>query len=165
MRARYTTLLYIAFLCVVVNLYIAPDGAPAQERLQLVPTDGTRQPIHLGPAAAAILDTLLIAEFTFDDGVGGPDPQGWTTVDYTATTDTFFHVDDFAVLGGGSYGLLTPLEGAQSLWCGARPGAPGLCQYATLPGYGNHWNQTFASVPFATSGDVTLDPVSDSIHV
>ena len=51
------------------------------------------------------------------------DWQGWTRVDNTAPGDTCFHVDDFAGLGGGTYGRLVPLEGAKSLWCGARPGA------------------------------------------
>lgn len=87
--------------------------------------------------------------------MGGPDFMGWTTVDFTTQEGTYFHVDDFSGLGGGSFGGLASLEGGQSLWCGARPGAP-LCYYAALPGYGHDWDQQFISIPFAVSGDVTV---------
>ncbi|MFH1754511.1 MAG: FlgD immunoglobulin-like domain containing protein [Candidatus Latescibacterota bacterium] len=65
----------------------------------------------------------------------------------------FFHVDDFAGLGGG----YSPLAGDQSMWCGARPGSVELCGYKSLPGYGNMWVQYFESVSFPSSGDVALD--------
>ena len=47
---------------------------------------------------------------------------------------------------------LTPLEGLQSMWCGAAPDtvSPIFCGYADLPGYGNNWAQTFES------GDIVL---------
>jgi hypothetical protein len=70
------------------------------------------------------------------------------------------HVDDFSGLGGGRWGLLTALEGLQSMWCGARPdyGDSLLCGYATLPGYGNGWDQGLRTVDCLTvSGDVTVD--------
>ncbi|MCH7549793.1 MAG: hypothetical protein IH969_09710, partial [Candidatus Krumholzibacteriota bacterium] len=104
------------------------------------------------PLAAALGDSFILAEYTFDDGFGGPDPQGWITVDVSNPAETFFHVDNFAGLSGG----YAPLEGSQSLWCGARADSFLLCDYATLPGYGNSWNQTFESVPFVFEGDVTV---------
>jgi hypothetical protein len=115
-------------------------------------TDSARRPVgQVSPAPAALL-TSIFAEFTFDDGVGGPDPQGWTTVDVSAAPDTFFHVDDFFGLVGDRLG---PLEGGQSLWCGTGL-AQGQCHYAAPPGYGHSWNQTFESMTFPVSGDVTL---------
>ncbi len=90
--------------------------------------------------------------WTFDDGSGNADPQGWTSVDRTLQP-TYFHVDDFAGMSA-PYGAL---QGTKSLWCGARPcQTPDLCSYATLPGYGNNWNQRFESVPFNVSGDVDV---------
>ncbi len=105
------------------------------------------------PHALAALDTTVLGEWTFEDGMGGPDPQGWTTDDFTTQTDTLFHVDDFAGMGGAWW----PLAGSRSLWCGLRSGDPGACSYAAPPGYGNLWNQTFESVAFPVTGEVTLD--------
>jgi hypothetical protein len=100
--------------------------------------------------SSAYIDTFVLAEYTFDS-MGAPDPQGWYGVDKTVQ-DTIFHVNDFAGLSGG-YG---PLEGVQSVWCGAKPD-PVYCNYATLPGYCNSWDQWFESVSFTSSGDVTLN--------
>ena len=97
-----------------------------------------------------------LAEYDFEDGFGGPDPQGWTTVDRTVPEYIFTHVDDFV-------GLLppyAPIEGNQSLWIGARP-SPERCTYEFLPGYGNAWYEIFESVDFPTAGDVTI---SYSLH-
>jgi hypothetical protein len=105
-----------------------------------------------GHASATLSDSVAIGSFTFD-GTGGPDPMGWTTVDFTDRGGPFFHIDDFAGLGGGSFGGLTALQGARSLWCGARPT---ICSYATLPGYGANWSEAFVSVPFAVTGDVDV---------
>ncbi len=67
----------------------------------------------LAPAVA--VDTFCIVWFDFE----AMNWQGWTSLDRTAQVDTFFHVDDFAGLGGGSHGRLVALEGTKSLWCGA----------------------------------------------
>ncbi len=99
-------------------------------------------------AVSALPDTFILAEYNFDDGVGGPDPQGWISVDKTAQ-DFHFHVDDFAGVGAP----YAPLAGAQSLWCGQ--GTSPDC--ATCPGYGNGWFQYFESVAFPSSGDVTVE--------
>jgi len=82
----------------------------------VVRTQGAGTATVSNPSA---VDSVPIASYTFDDGVGGPDPMGWTTVDLTAQVGTFFHVDDFAGLGGGDKGGLLPLAGARSMWCGA----------------------------------------------
>lgn len=96
--------------------------------------------------------TYTLAQYSFDDGVGGPDTEGWTTVDGQAQVDTFFHVDDFAGLAPD----YTPLAGSQSLWCGVRAG-PETCHYATAPGYGDNWDQMFESVSYTTTGNVTVE--------
>jgi hypothetical protein len=105
-------------------------------------------------------DTTFLCWFTFDSGPNCVN-EGWITVDRTAQTHVFWHVDTFVGLGGGLSGFLAPLEGAKSMWCGTR-GAPVpdliLCGYATVPGYGNGWNQSFCSpaVQTADTNDVTL---------
>jgi hypothetical protein len=100
------------------------------------------------PRAETVADTVELAFFDFDDG-STPDAQGWVSVDVTAQLDEYFHVADGAELSGGTFGSLLPLEANQSLWCGASPGLdPELCQYATLPGYGNGWEQSWVSSTF-----------------
>jgi hypothetical protein len=103
------------------------------------------------PNRAAAQGTTFLAYYTFDSGPNCV-TEGWTTADVTAQTGDYFHVDDFAGLGGGITGLLVPLEGAQSLWCGARVNAASLilCGYAVLPGYGNNWNQAFCTASCLT---------------
>jgi len=113
----------------------------------------TRAPGDLRSAPAT--DLVLIGSYSFDDGGGNADPMGWTTIDFTDRGGPFFHVDDFAGLNGGSFGGLTPLAGARSLWCGARPSAA-FCAYATLPGYARNWNEAFTSVPVSVTGNVNV---------
>lgn len=115
-------------------------AAPAYKR----PPDPLR-------SSEALPDTFVLGEWTFDAPGGGPDPQGWYGVDATDWEEIYFHIDDFAGLSGG----YSPLEGNQSLWCGAR--ADTNCSNGSLPGYGNQWKQYFESVPFPCSGDVSLD--------
>ena len=108
-------------------------------------------------ARSAPTETTILALFDFD-GLASCNEQGWTSVDLT-TQENYFHVDDFIGLGGGTFGRLIPLEGAQSMWCGARP-APldiELCQYAALPGYGSGWSQSLTTaVCVPVVGDVRL---------
>lgn len=116
------------------------------------PAPGTRQ-----TTGTMSVPTQYLGSWTFDDSLGGADTQGWTTHDLTEQPGRFFHVDDFAGLGGGSHGGLTPLSGTKSLWCGARPSSK-YCYYATLPGYGNNWDQRFTSRYFPPgSGSVSVD--------
>ncbi len=93
----------------------------------------------------AQVDTYMLAEFEFDS-LNTPVSQGWYGVDVTKPPGPFFHVDSFGAISG-----------VQSLWCGGEP-APGppFCGYATLPGYGNRWDDYFESVVFNTQGNVTL---------
>jgi hypothetical protein len=122
---------------------------------------------------AAQLDTFLLAEFSFNNA-GLPDDQGWFGMDLTSQIDTFFHIADTTELNGGDYGALLPLEGNQSLWCGAALGSsPLVCSYLGLPGYGSAWNQRFASISFPRTGDVVIsykiqwdsEPGYDETHV
>jgi len=101
----------------------------------------------------AAVDTYCIARFDFE----AMNWQGWTQVDNTAQKGTFFHVDDFAGLSGGTRGMLVPLEGTKSLWCGVRPGTdPYLCSWETAPGYGNYWKQILFTSVMPHTGIVTL---------
>jgi hypothetical protein len=106
------------------------------------------------PLMEAAVDTYNIVRYTFDNH----DWQGWTRVDRTGQVDTFFHVDDFAGLGGGDFGGLVPIEGLKSMWCGARPNPtdPYLCSWKKAPGYGNAWNQWLVSDPIYFTGLLTL---------
>jgi len=108
---------------------------------------------------AAAADTTWLGQWTFDAGGADCDAEGWVAVDATSQTGDYFHVDDFAGLSGGASGRLVPIEGAKSMWCGARPSsADPLCGYATLPGYGNSWNQAFCTaVCLAVDSVVTID--------
>jgi hypothetical protein len=102
--------------------------------------------------AAAAADTFLLHEATFDGPGGELDPMGYTTRDMTGQIAVFWHVADGTELDGGDSGNLVPLSGARSMWCGqdASSAVP-FCAYATLPGYGNGWEQILVSD--ALSGD------------
>jgi hypothetical protein len=112
----------------------------------------------------AQVDTFCLVWYDFEQ----MNWQGWTQKDNTAQEDTFSHVDDFSGLDppGGTYGLLVPIEGTKSMWCGARdwdhqiPGCPGdfeyLCSWACAPGYGNGWNQMCVSDDFPFQGLITF---------
>jgi len=100
------------------------------------------------PKKVAGTDTFTLASYDFDTG-GIPSAQGWYAVDISAQLDTFFHVAG-PELDGGKLGSLVPLEGNQSMWCGVdTSSAPPYCGYASLPGYGNDWEQVLESKPLA----------------
>jgi hypothetical protein len=107
-----------------------------------------------GLNAEAAVDTYCIVWYDFEHW----NWQGWTRLDRTAQMDTFFHVDDFAGLGGGDFGRLVPLEGTKSMWCGARanPGTPYVCHFMDAPGYGNRWDQALTMDPRAFVGSVDV---------
>jgi hypothetical protein len=117
--------------------YLTPVTAETQLNIDHIRPGETRM-------ITAEADTFFLGSWNF-----GPipycDPQGWTSVDRTVQDGCYFHIDDFAGLGGGSFGRLEPLQGNQSLWCGARPDtlSSPLCGYAVLPGYGEHWDQSW----------------------
>lgn len=114
---------------------------------------------------SAQVDTYCIVHYDFEH----VDLQGWTRVDnsiepayYENTLPSeryYFHVDDFAGLGGGDFGRLQPIEGTQSFWCGARPDPVDqyLCGWIYPPGYGNGWKQYLHSkIYWKPEGDVTF---------
>lgn len=138
----------------VVGLGITGSNEPAPSERNLVMQ---KLPDQTGQTRiASRAETTILAEYTFDTA-GSPDPQGWTTHDLTVQVDTFFHVAGVAELNGGNGGMLVPLDGVQSLWCGLAPsGQPPACSYATLPGYGNNWRQRFELLPLPVAGDVTV---------
>ena len=130
-------------LCISAVLLLAVTDSFARKP---VPPEASA-PAHDGAQfAPGVITADVLQLWTFDNGGGGADAQGWTTFDRTAQP-TFFHVD--------SYGAIGPPRG---LWCGATVcQTVELCNYATLPGYGNNWEQRFQSIPFAVSGgDVTV---------
>jgi len=102
----------------------------------------------------AAVDTYCIVWYDFEQF----NWQGWTRLDRTAQMGTFFHVDDFAGLGGGDFGRLAPLEGTKSMWCGARanPGTPYVCHFMDAPGYGNGWDQGLTMWPYAFVGTAVI---------
>jgi hypothetical protein len=104
-------------------------------------------PSHAPPALVTNL-----ASYDFDDGMGGPDPQGWVSIDLSAQTDTFSHVDDFA----GMSSSWAPNEGTNSYWVGTRAEGPEFCNWVNPPGYGNNWSEHLESVAFTSAGDVTF---------
>jgi len=161
----------IPFLPVLITLVLiaaapSPDRGDKSRPVKLVRDAGPPGRAWPAPAAdgssapnsaQASADTIVLAEYTFDDG-SDPDPQGWWSEDRTANAGAYFHVDDFAGISPGTYGQLLPISQMQSLWCGARPSpvSPPFCWYVSLPGYGNLWNQAFESVPFEVTNSCSI---------
>ena len=124
-----------------------------------------------GLNASAAATTLVLASYKFDSGATCT-AQGWTTVDLTQQTGTYWHVDDFAPSnslgtippGTSMSGLsFSPVQGAKSMWMGKRIPLAGPidfthCGYLALPGYGNGWNQAFCSKDcLAVAGGATAN--------
>ena len=103
---------------------------------------------------SATVDTYTVVNYDFEL----KNWQGWTRRDNTAQRGTFFHVDDFAGLGGGDFGRLVPIEGTKSMWCGVRPdaGDPYVCNWIKAPGYGNDWDQSLTSETLHFTGAITF---------
>jgi len=96
--------------------------------------------------------TLWVGIWEFDSGPSCV-PEGWVTVDRTAQTEWYFHVDNFSVMPAGFYAL----EGQQSLWCGADSELNDVCG-GYWPGYGNNWDQTWETDNcLAATGEVALE--------
>ncbi len=103
--------------------------------------------------AAAAVDTYCIVWYDFEI----MDWQGWTRVDNGMQPGTFFHVEDFTGLGGGTYGRLVPIEGTKSIWCGADgSNLDYSCSWDSAPGYGNGWIQSFRTRHFYHEGLITV---------
>jgi hypothetical protein len=111
-----------------------------------------------GLVTSAAVDSFCLVWYDFET----MNWQGWQTLDNTAQIDTFFHVDDFSGLAGGSWGTLLPVEGTKSMWCGTRDANDArakadyfyLCSWEDAPGYGNGWNQILTTGSFPISGVV-----------
>ncbi len=162
MQKLLVVALVLAILAVAVGVFSRTDATrPTQTPL----IESTPQVVRLGDVtmSASLLrldqptahvasgDTSVLAHFDFEDGMGGADAQGWTVEDLSYT-DVFWHVDDFV----GLPSQYQSLEGSQSMWCGLRPDSVLYADWATLPGYGNRWVQTFRSQEFSTTGDLTV---------
>jgi hypothetical protein len=134
---------------VIISLQLSLTASGSRKEPMGKQTLASSPPTQPSVWASAFPDTFFLAEYTFDDSLGGPDPQGWVGVDRTLQSGPYFHIDDFAGISGN----YVPLEGSKSLWCGVRD-LPGC---VSCPGYGNLWFQMFESVAFPVSGDVTVD--------
>ncbi|MCI0452627.1 MAG: T9SS type A sorting domain-containing protein [Candidatus Latescibacteria bacterium] len=151
---RRIPLIMVAVLSATAAVSIAAGHEPKREP---APALAPGQPVAETPETRDRFqpadDVTVLGFWTFEDALGQPDAQGWTTNDRGGQLGTFFHVEDFnpAIPGMG------PIAGSKSLWCGARPCVgPGVCNYVSLPGYGNRWDQRFTSIPLAVTGHVTL---------
>ena len=110
---------------------------------------------------AAAVDTHCIVSFDFEQMHW----FGWTRIDNTAQKGTFFHVDDFAGLEGGSHGRLVPIEGTKSMWCGVKPAAGFdnyLCSWEAAPGYGDDWVQELVAWAPDTLVEISYHLVCDT---
>jgi hypothetical protein len=142
----------LIFLCLSVagsNLSARDSNTPSEHlipRQDPVVSDNFIPELGIMYRAAA-QGTTRLAHFTFDRGPSCV-TEDWVAADHTAQTHDFWHVADGTELDGGTWGSLLPLEGSQSLWCGADGPVTAaedmvLCGYALLPGYGNDWDQAF----------------------
>jgi len=104
-------------------------------------------------ASTVLSHGITVTEFDFDDGIGGPDPQGWRPLHRWDSEQAYFHVEDFS----GAGHLAAPMEGNRSMWCGMTAEDPRSCHWSAPPGYGSNWSEALTSAEFAVQGDVTLD--------
>ncbi|UCG50796.1 MAG: hypothetical protein JSW58_11380, partial [Candidatus Latescibacterota bacterium] len=130
-----------------VTLRLPLKGAVGEEM--------TPPPSPVPVYAAQPPDTYVVADYTFE-GLVGPDPEGWTSIDMTEpVAGPFFHVDTVMVPVGG---------GIQAMWCGAHPDSTTepFCEYLCLPGYGNSWSENLETPDgFGVTGDVTFSFVAN----
>jgi hypothetical protein len=101
--------------------------------------------------SSAAADTFVLHDEDFDTPGGQPDMGGYTQVDITQQLKAFFHVAlGNGELDGGTFGNLQPINGNASMWCGEPPSSTvPFCGYASLPGYGNGWDQILHSTTIA----------------
>jgi len=153
MRKALVALLSVCLLVCFIGSVSARDAVQNGLRIQRDVGDlGIDQGLSDMYNVAAV-DTYCIVWYNFEPNSW----QGFTQQDMTAQISTWFHADDFLGLAGGQYGRLYPLEGAISMWCGARPGSdPYLCGWYFAPGYGNYWNQMLISDSFVFVGALYL---------
>jgi hypothetical protein len=141
-----TVVVALSCLLSLASRSIARKADPVAELAPSTPVSAVSPSSPPVRGAHALSGTGTIASWDFN-----VQPDGWTSVDRTAQP-RYFHIDNFVGVPG-----YTQIFGFKSLWCGANACAtPDLCTYATLPGYGNSWNQVFQSTPFNVSGDITV---------
>jgi hypothetical protein len=156
-------LIALAACCVSAWVSAADARKASKETFRMTKDTGAKTPASIEGGTApvrhttAAANTTVLASYTWNVGASCV-TQNWVTQDITAQIGDFVHVDNFAGLAGGDFGLLVPLAGAKSLWIGARvdAGDINLCGYAALPGYGNGWHQILASKCFTLSGNTTV---------
>src|SRR5262245_35394307 len=66
--------------------------------------------VSLSKNTIAAANTTLLASYRWNTGASCV-TQGWVTQDLTVQTGNYVHVDNFAGLAGGNFGLLVPLAG------------------------------------------------------
>ncbi len=148
----------MAFAVIVFTIVCASNAPLAKEvRTPKETPTWLKRSLDSSPLPAArraMPDTTVIGSWDFE----GCDAQGWTVVDNSAPYAIFTHIDDFAGLGGGINGLLVAPNGNQAMWCGARPDTSDLyiCSYASLPGYGNRWEQYLSTSSPASGTGLTV---------
>ncbi|MCK5407816.1 MAG: hypothetical protein KAJ37_10190, partial [Candidatus Krumholzibacteria bacterium] len=156
MKSLKAAVTLVCILAIATATYGRERSAPAAQpnfKALLPNTTGYDTRMNGLLTSPAVADTTWLGSWGFETPGGACDAQGWVPADLTVQIGDFFHVDDFAGLGGGVTGRLVPIDGNQSLWCGARPSPTGpLCGYAALPGYGNAWDQAWC-----TSACLTVD--------
>jgi FlgD Ig-like domain len=143
-----STVIVLSCLLLSASQSIARKVTPSVEQAPTERVSAASQNASAPGGPQALSGTGVIASWDFET-----DPDGWTSVDRTVQP-RYFHIDNFVGVPG-----YTQIFGFKSLWCGANACAtPGvdLCSYASLPGYGNNWNQVFQSTPFNLNGDVTV---------
>ncbi|HEY5132932.1 MAG TPA: FlgD immunoglobulin-like domain containing protein [Candidatus Krumholzibacteriaceae bacterium] len=157
MKKMWGTLAWVAFFLILAASLGAREVNYSKQALYdaprlEAPLSGNADLHDLYDAAA--VDTYCIVWYDFETSGW----QGWLRQDNTQQRGTFWHVDDFAGLGGGSFGRLAAIEGAKSMWCGARPGGGGgyTCSWKNAPGYGNGWVQLLGTNGFHFTGFVRL---------
>ncbi len=135
---RTTRVFEILVTCLCVFAIVVGARTPRNDKRPVLPVPLQSQPESPPSLISTALDAFVLAEFDFE-GAGGPDSQGWSSVDNTAQKGVYWQV------------------AGNMMWCGVNSGAPEFCHYATLPGYGHSWYQIFQSTDFSTTGNVTLD--------
>jgi hypothetical protein len=158
LRVLFCIALCLAVAGAVVYAKDVDDTSQKIHRLteikHVIPAVGTQ--LHV-PRASAQASTTWLGTWGFDSGASCVD-QGWVHLDKTEQLDDYWHVDDFDGLESGTYGLLEPLQGGKSAWCGTRlnPSDLRICSYVA-PGYGNNWDQYFGSTCITVTGNVEIN--------
>jgi hypothetical protein len=153
-RPHMVLSLFVSILCLATLTAARNNRRTGQEPLVLATPQEPVSAPEIGGSMfqTAAAGTTALAWYQFDLPGGGADPQGWTAHDATAVPEVYFHVD-----GPGCNGV-SAINGAKSMWCGqwATSEDP-WCGWATLPGYGNRWNQRLEASVSATSVSYTIE--------